>query len=209
MTLLAAVIGDIVDSRKSPDRSRLQRQLERSLALANESAGPIEPLRPTVGDEFQGVFRTLGDAIRVTTILQALFAGEVDARFGIGLGTRSPVESSVAGIEDGSAWWSAREAIVEVKSRQVKGARYLRTWFAAASAEASVSAVNAYLVSRDQILSQLDDRALRILSSSLRGSTQRRIAEAEGISQSAVSQTMSRRGINAVLLGMELIAGAD
>ncbi|MGX5679985.1 SatD family protein [Schumannella luteola] len=209
MTLVAALIGDIVDSRKSPDRSRLQRQLERSLALANKSAGPIEPLRPTVGDEFQGVFRTLGDAIRVTTILQALFAGEVDARFGIGLGTRSPVESSVAGIEDGSAWWSAREAIVEVKSRQVKGSRYLRTWFAAASAEASVSAVNAYLVSRDQILSQLDDRALRILSSSLRGSTQRSIAEAEGISQSAVSQTMSRRGINALLLGMELIAGAD
>lgn len=209
MSLVAAVIGDIVDSRKSADRSLLQTQLEHALRLANESGRPLDPLRPTVGDEFQGVFGTLADAVRVTTALHALFAGEVDARFGIGIGTRSPVESSVAGIEDGSAWWSAREAIVEVKSRQVKGARYLRTWCATASAETSVSVVNAYLVSRDQILSQLDDRALRILASTLGGRTQKSIAEAEGITQSAVSQTMSRRGINAILLGMELIAGAD
>lgn len=209
MTRVAAVIGDIVDSRKSADRSLLQSRLESALDHANSRGLPLEPLRPTVGDEFQGVYRTLGEAVRATTVLQSLFAGEVDARFGIGLGSRSPVESSVPGIEDGSAWWSAREAIVEVKSRQVRGARHLRTWCSTTAPDATVDAVNAFLVSRDQLLSQLDARALRILARALEGSTQRSIAESEGITQSAVSQTMSRRGINAILLGGELVAGAD
>lgn len=60
---LVAVIGDVVGSRGVPDRPALQKQLERTLVHTNKVTSPLQPLRMTLGDQFQGVFPRLSDAL--------------------------------------------------------------------------------------------------------------------------------------------------
>jgi dolichol-phosphate mannosyltransferase len=61
-----ALLGDLVDSRSLPDREAAQRDLEASLHAVNRRVGALDPLHPTVGDEFQGIYDSLGKAIEAT-----------------------------------------------------------------------------------------------------------------------------------------------
>ena len=58
---IATLIGDVVGSRRVADRSAAHRAINR--ALADVSAGAIDPPAFTVGDEFQGSYPTVGAAI--------------------------------------------------------------------------------------------------------------------------------------------------
>lgn len=103
-----AVIGDIVNSREH-DRTALHRTLKAALATLTEHG--IEPLHPTVGDEIQGIFATHGEALRATHLLRLyLRESGYDIRFGIGAGEIRIVDRE-SDIQDGPAWWSAREAL--------------------------------------------------------------------------------------------------
>lgn len=62
-----------------------------------------------------------------------------------------------------------------------------------------MGAVNAYLLCRDETIGRLGDRARRLLHRAALGQTQDQIAKAEGITQSAVSQSLGRSGAGAVL----------
>ncbi len=201
---VAAVIGDIVKSRARGDREDTQQHLETALRDASARANALEPLRPTAGDEFQGLFATVADAVRATFLVRVLLREGIDCRFGIGLGDRTPLPSEVTGLQDGSAWWSARAAIVEVKSRETRGARGLRTWFVPHGDAPSSDLLNAYLISRDELVSRLDDRGKRIVINTIDGLTQSEIAQREGVTQSAISQSMARNGIHTILAGVEL-----
>jgi hypothetical protein len=204
-TAVAAVIGDIVRSRGRADRATTQAHLEEALGQANARVPHLEPLRPTAGDEFQGLFAAVEDAVRATLLVRAHLRGGVDCRFGIGLGERTPLPSVVSNLQDGSAWWSAREAIVEVKSRETAGSRGPRTWFTPLDGIGpNADLLNAYLVSRDELVSRLDDRGKRIMLNTMDGLTQSEIARREGVTQSAVSQSIARNGIHAILAGAEL-----
>jgi hypothetical protein len=57
--------------------------------------------------------------------------------------------------------------------------------------------VNAHLLCRDALVDRLNERGWRMLRAALQGDSQQRIAEAEGVTKSAVSQQFSR-GISAV-----------
>lgn len=203
---VVAVIGDIVDSRGRADRPGTQTHLEEALAAVNDRVPHLEPLQPTAGDEFQGLFSTVADAVRATFLTRVHLRGGVDCRFGIGLGERTPLPSVVSNLQDGSAWWSAREAIVEVKSRETAGNRGPRTWYRPHDdSEPSADVLNAYLVSRDELMSRLDDREKRIMLNTMDGLTQTEIARREGVTQSAISQSMARNGIQAILAGAALV----
>lgn len=54
MTAVATLIGDVVGSRSAADRHALHARLEEVLADVNARTEPLQPLRLTVGDEFQG-----------------------------------------------------------------------------------------------------------------------------------------------------------
>ena len=57
--MVIAVIVDMVGSRRLSDRAEAQRVLDDAIARVDEQlAVPHEPLRPTVGDEQQGVYET-------------------------------------------------------------------------------------------------------------------------------------------------------
>lgn len=204
-----AVIGDLVGSRRSASRAEVQRGLVDALALTNEVVPAAQPLAPTIGDEFQGVHDDLGSALRATLVVRLALPDGVDCRCGVGLGTLENVGTSEYGhTQDGPAWWAARDAIVEAKRRESGRTRRLRTWFLKHDREGGgdVGLVNAYLLCRDDVVGRLDARQRRLALGLLRGTSQKDLAAAEGISASAVSQSLHRSGAFALVQAAELVA---
>ncbi|MET1037942.1 MAG: SatD family protein [Aeromicrobium sp.] len=205
-----AVIVDLVGSRAQPDRAVAQDQLETALAEVNDVVGALQPLAPTIGDECQGAYADLPSALRAALLLRLVLPEGLDCRFGIGAGTWQTVGRSDYGpMQDGPGWWSAREAIVEAKTRETRRNRTLRSWYAVADdavdRAAAPSIVNALLLCRDEIVTSMGDRSRRLLLGLLRGRTQVELADDEGISQSAVSQNLRRSGALTVLSADEVL----
>jgi hypothetical protein len=208
MSIVATLIGDVVGSRESGDRAGLHRALQDVLDRANRTLRPAIPLRITVGDEYQGAFATLGEALRATLRLGVALAGDVGVRHGLGWGAVEVLSESPR-IEDGPGWWAAREAIEEVeRSQQKASSRTLRTAFVPApDADGAPDrfAVNAALAARDELLAQLDRRGLSVLDGMLENVTQEEIATRLGISPGAVSQRVRRQGIAALVRVDEML----
>jgi len=192
---VAALIGDAVASRTASDRRALHRALEAALAEVNERLRPATPLRLTVGDEYQGCFASRGAALHATLLLRVRLAPAAGVRHGVGWGEVT-VLAEHPRVEDGPAWWAAREAIESVKLAEGRAAsRLLRTAFRGPDAEV----VNAALVGRDELLGRLDERSLSVLSGMLDGMSQQEIADQVEVTPSAVSQRVRRDGIAAIL----------
>lgn len=213
MSQVATLIGDLVGSRRSVDRADLHRRLVDALGRINAEAEPVTPLRVTVGDEYQGCFARLGDAVRASLRLRLLLAPVVDARHGLGWGSVR-VLSEKPRVEDGAAWWAARAAIEEAASLGAKpGSRSVRTVFRLPGEvtheppydDTLAAALNAALQLRDEMVAGLDDAGLAVLRGLLEGRTQKAVAEDLGVSSSAVSQRV-RRGIGTVLRADSLLS---
>jgi hypothetical protein len=200
-----AVIADIVDSRLLTDRRAAQSAILAAFAAVDEEAPAVQPFTATVGDEFQAVYSSVGSALEATLLARLALPAGSDCRFGFGLGTVVEVgEGSSGVIQDGSAWWSAREAIDEAHEREDARTPSLRSWFRAASPQPQLeSLVNAYLLARDHVVGSMNERSRRLTYGTMTGSIQGELAEAEGITQSAVSQALRRSG------GASLIAATE
>ena len=215
-SLQVAVIGDLVGSRRHPSRAAAQEQLIAALDVANAEVSAVQPLAPTVGDEFQGVYADVATAARAALVVRLALGGDLDTRCGIGIGSLEIVGSSDYGLtQDGPAWWAARDAIVEAKRREGGQTKRLRTWLEVHepgdsddTPEIDVPLVNAFLLCRDDLVSRFDARQRRLVLGLLRGRTQKDLAAEEGISASAVSQSLRRAGAFSVLAADELLAGS-
>jgi hypothetical protein len=207
---VATLIGDVVRSRSSADRSGLHEHLTESLAQANTRLRPAVPLRITVGDEFQGCFATVGEAVHASLWLRLRLA-PAQLRHGIGWGAVA-VLADEPRVEDGPGWWAARAAIDAVKTEaSMAGTRLLRTAYRRAEETdgPELGAVNAALICRDQMIGSVSERSLRLLRGVLDGSSQAELAAAEGISASAVSQRMRNDGLAVVVAADELLRGVS
>jgi hypothetical protein len=208
-----AVISDLVGSRTHPDRAAVQAAVERALAAVNAQVDAVQPLAPTIGDECQGLYADVASALRAILLVRLHLPAGLDCRFGLGHGTYEIVGRSDYGpMQDGPAWWAARDAIVEAKAREVRRHKSLRSWYVVGDGDADpvlpgAGLVNAYLLSRDQIVTDMNDRSRRLLLGLLEGRTQVQLAAAEDVSQSAVSQSLQRSGAYAVLAGVEQLGG--
>lgn len=115
-TAFLALIGDLRDSRKLPDRSRVQQSLEEVLARANRDFedGLASRLVLTLGDEFQGL---LIHPARVLPVIE-LLSGIVPPgglRFGLGWGTLSTPLKEESLAMDGPCFHGARDALARGK----------------------------------------------------------------------------------------------
>lgn len=197
--LRATLIGDVVGSRRVADRSAAHRALNR--ALNDISAGAIDPPAFTVGDEFQGSYPTVGEAIDATLTIRLAVTPGLDVRFGLGWGAVTILDPG-SGIQDGPGWWAAREAIEwTAEAQRQPGLALVRTAFRAATGTRhDADAINAALLCRDHLLGSLDDRSLRIVKGLLTDQQKKDIAAAEGISASAVSQRSGRDGLDLIVV---------
>ena len=83
MKPVATVIGDLVGSRTSADRTDLHRRLGAALGEVNDLLAPLRPLWITAGDEYQGTFATVGEAVRATLLVRLRLVPAYDVRHGI------------------------------------------------------------------------------------------------------------------------------
>lgn len=199
------MIGDVVASRRAADRARLHRSLQRALAETNEISHPVQPLEPTVGDEFQGAFENPLSAVKASLLLRLflLKEGNADARFGLGFGEVTLLESRTPLSQDGPGWWSAREAIERVEDLARQGrTEFVRTYLESSGVEhlpgEEVAALNAFLLCRDALVAQMKPRSRRLLLGMILEKPQTELALEEEISQSAVSQNLATSGAYAI-----------
>ena len=207
MTETVAIIVDIVGSRRADDRAAVQANVHALFRRVEESVPPVLALWSTAGDEFQATYSSVADACAATTLvrLEAVDTG-TDVRFGIGQG-RSRIVSGAADetpIYDGSAWWSARRAIDTVHRLAGRTGR-ARTWVVAGDEEPADT--NAALLLRDELIGSMKPREARIARAMIAGRSQAQIAEAEGITQSAVSQSARRSGAATLVTVQSLWTG--
>lgn len=193
--MAVALIGDLVESRAWEDRGELQRALLAACAAtADRIPGAQQSPEPTIGDEFQAVYADLGAAVDAVLVLRLALPYPADCRVGIGVGDVAVVGATSYGLtQDGSAWWAARAALesLEAQERRVPGVRTRIHW---AEGQAEEEFVNGYAACRDYIVSGLDGRQRRLTLGTLDGQTQAELAAMEGITRSAVSQSLRRSG---------------
>lgn len=203
------LIGDLIGSRVSDDRHALHARFERALDEINARFSPPTPMRMQVGDEYQGIFSTLGDALSASLLVRLALLPEGDIRHGIGRGDVEVLGTSPR-VEDGPGWWAARAAIDRVEQAEGRAAtRTLRTAYVAdvSAPDADDALVNASLLLRDELVTGLSERSLSVLRGLLAGQTQRDLAEELGISPSAVSQRVRADGLGTILAAHELMGG--
>ena len=200
---IVAVLGDVVASRHQPDRERSRAALDDALSLANRRVPATQPLSPTIGDEFQGLYPDLVSALDATLLVRLSLIGEVGVRFGVGSGELFPFDPEEAPFaQDGPAWWAAREAVDGVREAEQRQERPrgLRTRWVDAGGERPfvVAVVNAFLQCRDELVSAMDPRDAAATLGLLVDEPLTAIARAQGVSVSAISQRAIRGGLYAI-----------
>jgi hypothetical protein len=213
--MVIAVVADIVGSRKLDDRSAAQRVLDQTISLV-EGDLPLasQPLTPTVGDEQQGVYRSLEDALVSLLMIQLRLPDGIGFRFGIGIGAVSAVESVHGELADGPGWYAARAAIEAVHAKEGRAVPRSRTWIVGAPGqdevmESTIAASNAYLLVRDELVGAMSERERRLTYGRLIGRSQLDLADEEGITQPSVSKSLRNAGSAAILDGVAAIRGGS
>ena len=206
--LMATVIGDLVQSRGSRERAVLHESLAAVLAEVNAVFEPMTPLRITLGDEYQGGFAGIRDAVRATLRLRLALAPLTEVRHGIGWGEVNLLQEEPR-VEDGPGWWAARDAIQVVeRAEQRAGTRLRRTAFRRAGDVDSPdpATLEAMLILRDQMVGDLSERSLVVLRGLLEGTSQRDLATRLGVTASAVSQRVRADGLAALVAADRALA---
>ncbi len=224
----ASLLGDVVASKEAKSRKVLQRRLHESLERLNSILPAYQPPIMTVGDEFQGLYATVGEALHASLLLRLLSKEFTDIRFGIGWGRLDVHDPEARPYEqDGPSWWAARAAIEAVSALMDRRSapKGLRTGFIewdrslrarrlfpsplddlawAPDAKGRIEplplqqAVNAFLVCRDEIVGRMDARSARLLLARLTGVPITEVAKSEQISPSAIYERLRRSGAYAV-----------
>jgi len=212
--MVIAVIADIVGSRGLGDRGAAQRVLDETIARVEEDL-PLaaQPLTPTVGDEQQGVYLDLGDALTSLLMVQLRLPDGIAFRFGLGVGEVRAVESVHGELADGPGWYAARAAIETVHSREQRAVPRSRTWIVGAPGqdevmETTIAASNAYLLARDELVGAMTERERRLTYGRAIGRSQQELAAQEGISQPSVSKSLRSAGAAALIEGLSALRGA-
>jgi len=212
--MVIAVIADIVGSRGLGDRGAAQRVLDETIARVEQDL-PLaaQPLTPTVGDEQQGVYLDLGDALTSLLMVQLRLPDGIAFRFGLGVGEVRAVESVHGELADGPGWYAARAAIETVHSREQRAVPRTRTWIVGAPGqdevmETTIAASNAYLLARDELVGAMSERERRLTYGRAVGRSQQELAAQEGISQPSVSKSLRSAGAAALIEGLSALRGA-
>lgn len=200
VTTRVSVLGDLIGSRRSADRQGLHERLTIALTQVNQEIVTDQPLAVVAGDEFQGSYASLGDALGAVLLVRSLLSPQTDLRFGIGRGEVTVLDADT-GIQDGPGWWAARQAIKEVETgQQGTGWATWRTAYRDHDRDPALEpAINAALVCQDLVLGSLDRTGWRIVRGMMQGRTQASIAEELGITRQAVQQRRKTAGLPMLL----------
>lgn len=198
-----ALLADQIESRQT-DRAATHPAILAAIEETNARVPTLDALRVTVGDELQGVYATLGDALTASHVLRGLLLGATELRFGLGGGEVRVIDAE-RGIQDGSAWWRARDAIDEVEKLAAEaGFSGLRTGIGDERDIANPLTV-AMIRLVDAHLARLRDGAREALRSLLDGHNNQTAAKLAGISPSANSQRINNNDLRVLADAIETL----
>jgi hypothetical protein len=192
----ATVVGDVIASRTVRNQQGLLSSLGDALDAVNSEVAPSQPLQVTIGDEFQGAYETIEEALRATLLVLLHTKVFRRVRLGIGWGSISVSDRSVLPMsQSGPGWWNAREAIEELKKEEKMNnlPKTVRTRFKSDDL-AQMTLVNAYLASRDHIVSRMDSMDTKITLLLREGRSQVDISRMIETSQSNISRRAKNNG---------------
>lgn len=115
-----AIIGDIIDSKKSDDRNTIQKKMKEVLEHINKQyQGFIaSKFMITLGDEFQGLLKDRSMIMTIITEIEMLMF-PVEIRFGVGIGDITTDINFNNSIEiDGPAYNRARDMINTLQKKK-------------------------------------------------------------------------------------------
>jgi hypothetical protein len=117
--LYACLTCDLVGSREHPDRGKLQRRLERELQLVNAecAADLVVPFTITLGDEWQGLARTVAAGFELDFRLRRGL-WPLRLRSGLGVGKLSSDLRERTALMDGPCFHRSRAALTAAKKRR-------------------------------------------------------------------------------------------
>lgn len=210
---LATLIGDVIGSRSAADRQALHDTLTAALDAVSAQVTTVHPLQVTAGDEFQGTFPAVGEALYAALLLRLRLHPDVDIRLGVGWGGVTVLDAE-NGTQDGPAWWAARAALEWVEERQsMTGWGHMRTAYRPAATDAagasrpvrgpSPEAIAAALMCQDHLIGLLDTRSRHILEGLMQGRTQAKLAEELGLTRQAVNQRRKHDGLAVAVAAAE------
>ncbi|RYE38385.1 MAG: hypothetical protein EOP21_12300 [Hyphomicrobiales bacterium] len=108
-------MGDLVRSEHTTDRAKLHERFNEAVRAANHQHRHqiVSPLTITLGDEFQGLSRTLGASLKIVQQIRwALLKDGIECRFVIGLAELStPINTEIAWNMMGHGLARAREKL--------------------------------------------------------------------------------------------------
>lgn len=190
----AAFTGDLVESRKLPNRAQVQKDLRSVLGALNATWENhlTVPLRVTAGDEVQGLTRVPEVVVDVMVgIADALFP--VRVAWGLGLGPLSTDLLEDVSLLDGPCFHRAREAVEEAR----RSSRWMRVRGAQGSAGVAASALMNLVAA---LRSDWTDRQAEVVRAA-RGRLQIEVAEDLGVHPSTISRTLAAAHYESVLEG--------
>ena len=200
--IYTAVIGDIKNSRILSERGEVQKHLHEVLAEINEryKTEICAKFLITLGDEFQGLLCKPERCLEIIRLIENKLY-PVKLRFGVGIGeiTTSINEEMALGA-DGPAFYSAREAITEIKNNERKDANYPNVKFASTEESIDLRQVNSIC----SLLKFLKRRWTTKQTETIRdlelyGGNQKESAERLGINQSNISRRLVDSGYSIYL----------
>ncbi|USQ78884.1 SatD family protein [Ornithinimicrobium faecis] len=206
---LAAFLGDVIGSRASSDRKGLHDTLTSALATVSAEVDTVDDIQVTAGDEFQGTFANVGEALYAALLLRLRLTPHIDVRIGVGWGDVTVLDAA-HGTQDGPAWWAARAAIEWIEKQQASaGWQSVRTAYRRADIIGDTlpgptpEAVSAALLCQDHLMGLLDERSRHILEGLMHGQTQVKLAEELGLTRQAVNQRRKQDGLAILVAAAE------
>ncbi len=199
-----AIIGDLINSKKSSRRDILQAQLVTAFNQLNEKYSNIivSKLTITLGDEFQVLLQANREIFQLIDDIQRLVDHPI--RFGIGYGPiTTEINPEVSLGADGPAYWHARTAIELLEHNNYKGV--LRQAFVGLDKKDDV--VNTLLLLTDTIRSGWTKTQTFVFNGLLAESiyqptfNQKRMAAKLDLSDSAFSKRLQSGNIKIYLHG--------
>ncbi len=197
----AALIGDMIASRRASDRARLQGEMESVFRSVADQIGGGPAF--TIGDEFQARYPTLAEAVEASLQFHLRATGLIRLRIGIGWGeliAEDPERTPFG--QDGPCWWRARDAI-EAVDRSSRG-RGPRRRTAVRTETPADSLLNNYLLLRDTVLDGFDEVDSRIALGLMAGESQTDLADELGINKSSVSRRATSHGVLALVASRDI-----
>jgi hypothetical protein len=196
----ACLTADIIASRDHPRRAELQERVEAALRDANQRFGGelLVPLTITLGDEWQGLTRSVAGAARLDfSLRQALHPLAIAS--GIGAGAVATPLRRRSSQMDGPCFHRSRSAIDAAK--QERGAA---TVFRTDNAPRDTAA-NALCLLLHAVSGQWTERQFASLVAFLEHGTEAAAAKALGVAQPTLHQSLARARAKTYLAAREAL----